>query len=37
MQMAEGLCGYRFLVLLVLAVITARLKVKLPGLTGNMR
>jgi hypothetical protein len=36
MQMAEELCGYGFSVLLVLAVITARLKVKLPGLTGNM-
>src|SRR5271165_4480388 len=28
--------GYRFWALLVLALATARLKVKLPGLTGNM-
>ena len=27
---------YRWLVVLVLALVTARLKVKLPGLTGNM-
>ena len=32
----QPLNDYRFSVLLVLAVITARLKVKLPGLTGNM-
>jgi hypothetical protein len=32
----QPLNDYRFWALLVLAVITARLKVKLPGLTGNM-
>jgi len=31
-----ALHDYRFVVLLVLALITARLKVQLPGLTGNM-
>ena len=32
----QPLNDYRFWTLLVLAVVTARLKVKLPGLTGNM-
>ena len=32
----NALQDYRWLVLFVLAVATARLKVKLPGLTGNM-
>src|SRR5271165_6695663 len=32
----QPLRDYRFPVLLVLALVTARLKVKLPGLTGNM-
>lgn len=32
----QPLSGYRFWALFVLALATARLKVKLPGLTGNM-
>lgn len=36
LQTAPPLHDYRFVVLLVLALVTSRLKVQLPGLTGNM-
>ncbi len=36
LQTMQPFSGYRFWALFVLALATARLKVKLPGLTGNM-